>query len=86
MQRSEGYCSFVCVCVPVKSHLTSRMSNQALKEHAYLVAYERQKICEDLPETTALKSYVAKYERELRAPHNTATMQGVANFCACALA
>ena len=30
----------VCVCVSVKSHLTSRMSNRAIKEHAYLVAYE----------------------------------------------
>ena len=62
------------------------MSNQALKEHAYLVAYECQQICEDLPETTVFKSYAAKYERELRAPRNTATMQGVANFCSCALA
>ena len=32
----------VCVCawcVCLKSHLTSRMSNRAIKEHAYLVAY-----------------------------------------------
>ena len=64
--RSEGYCSWVCVsvCVSVKSHLTSEMSNQAIKEHAYLVAYERQKICGDLPETTAFKSYAAKHERK----------------------
>ena len=46
----------------VKSHLTSRMSNRAIKEHADLVAYERQKICGDLPETTAFKSYAAKHE------------------------
>ena len=45
----------LCVCVSVKSHLTSRMSNRAINEHAYLVAYERQKICGDLPETTAFK-------------------------------
>ena len=48
----------------VKSHLTSEMSNRAIKEHAYLVAYERQKICGDLPETTAFKSYAAKHERK----------------------
>ena len=40
------------------------MSNRAIKEHAYLVAYERQKICGDLPETTAFKSYAAKHERK----------------------
>ena len=64
--RSERYCSWVCVsvCVSVKSHLTSEMSNRAIKEHTYLVAYERQKICGDFPETTAFKSYAAKYERK----------------------
>ena len=40
------------------------MSNQAINEHAYLVAYERQKICGDLPETTAFKSYAEKHERK----------------------
>ena len=45
------------VCLSVKSHLTSRMSNRAINECAYLVAYERQKICGDFPETTAFKSY-----------------------------
>ena len=50
-----GLCVCLCVCVSVKSHLTSRMSNRAINEHAYLVAYERQKICGDLPETTAFK-------------------------------
>ena len=54
---------FVCVSV-VKSHLTSRTSNRAINEHAYLVAYERQKICGDFPETTAFKSYAAKHERK----------------------
>ena len=64
--RSEGYSTWVCVsvCLSVKSHLTSRMSNRAMNEHAYLVAYERQKICGDLPETTAFKSYAAKHERK----------------------
>ena len=28
----------LCVCLSVKSHLTLRMSNQAINEHAYLVA------------------------------------------------
>ena len=51
---------FVCVCVSVKSHLTSRMSNQAI--NAYSVACERQKICGDFPEKTASKSYAAKHE------------------------
>ena len=59
-------CVCVClsVCVSVKSHLTSEMSNRAIKEHAYLVAYERQKICGDLPETTAFESCAAKHERK----------------------
>ena len=52
------------VCLSVKSHLTSRMTNRAIIEHAYLVAYERQNICGDLPETTAFKSYAAKHERK----------------------
>ena len=48
----------------VKSYLTSEMSNRAIKQQAYLVAYERQNICGDLPETTAFKSYAAKHERK----------------------
>ena len=40
------------------------MSNRAISEHAYLVAYELKKICGDLPETTAFKSYAAKHERK----------------------
>ena len=52
----------LCVCLSVKSHLTSRMSNRAINERAYSVACERQKICGDLPETTAFKSYAAKHE------------------------
>ena len=48
----------------VKSHLTSRMSNRAINDNAYLVAYERQKICGDLLETTAFKRYAAKHDRK----------------------
>ena len=50
------------MCLSVKSHHTSRMSNRAIKEHVYLVAYERQKLCGDFPETTAFKSYAAKHK------------------------
>ena len=53
-------CLFVCLAV--RSHLTSRMSNRAINEHAYLVAYECQKICENFPETIAFKSYATKHE------------------------
>ena len=59
-----GLCVCVCVCVSVKSHLTSGMSNRAINVHSYLMAYERLKICGDLPETTAFKSYAAKHERK----------------------
>ena len=61
--KALGLC-VLCGCVSVKSHLISRMSNQAINEHAYLMRYERQKICGDLPETTAFKSYAAKHERK----------------------
>ena len=46
-----------------KSHLTSRMSNRAINERAYSVAYEC-KNCGDLPETTSFKSYAAKHEQK----------------------
>ena len=49
------------VCVSVKSHLTSQMSNRT--ELAYLVAYERQRFCGDLSEMTGFNSYAAKPER-----------------------
>ena len=36
--RSEGYSTWVCVsvCLSAKTYLTSRISNQAINEHAYL--------------------------------------------------
>ena len=40
------------------------MSNRAINKRAYPVACERQKICRDLPEKTAFKSYAAKHERK----------------------
>ena len=52
------------VILSVKRDLTSRMSNRAISERAYSVAYERQKICGDFPETTAFKSYAEKHERK----------------------
>ena len=55
---------FTFVILSVKRHLTSRMSIRAISECAYSVAYERQNICGDLPETTAFKSYAAKHERK----------------------
>ena len=40
------------------------MSNRAINERAYSAACERQKICGDLPETTAFKRYTAKHEQK----------------------
>ena len=45
----------------IESHLTSRKS---IKECAYLVGCERQKICRYLPETTVCKSYAAKHSEK----------------------
>ena len=75
--RSEGYSTWVClsVCVSVKSHLTPRMSNRAINKHAYLLAYECQKICGDLPKTTAFKSYAAKHERKCQYANLQAYLQ-----------
>ena len=39
------------------------MSNRAINERAYSVAYECQN-CGDFPETTSFKSYAAKHERK----------------------
>ena len=78
MQYAPRVCTFInprCACaarvtvvgfviLSVKRDLTSRMSNRAISERAYSVAYERQKICGDFPETTAFKSYAEKHERK----------------------
>ena len=57
--RSEGYCSWVClsVCLSVKSHLTYGASVRLENAVTYSASKEGQKICGDLPETTAFKSY-----------------------------
>ena len=63
--RSEGYsswvCLSVCVCVSVKSHLTYGASVRPENAVTYSAGNEGQKICGDLPETTAFKSYAAKH-------------------------
>ena len=64
--RSEGYSSWVCLCVclSVKSHLTYGASVRPENAVTYSAGNEGQKICGDLPETTAFKSYAAKHERK----------------------
>ena len=65
--RSEGYSSrsvCVCVCLSVKSHLTYGASVRPENAVTYSAGNEGQKICGDFPETTAFKSYAAKYERK----------------------
>ena len=64
--RSEGYSSWAClsVCVSVKSHPTYGASVRPENAVTFSAVNEGQKICGDLPETTALKSYAAKHERK----------------------
>ena len=52
------------VCVSVKSHLTYGASVRPENAVTYSAGNESQKICGDLPETTAFKSYAAKHERK----------------------
>ena len=66
--RSEGYSQYlglscVFVCLSIKSHLTYGAS---VPENAvtYSAGNKGKKICGDLPETTAFKSYAAKHERK----------------------
>ena len=54
----------VSVCVSVKSHLTYGASVRPENAATYSVGNEGQKICGDLPETTAFKSYAVKHERK----------------------
>ena len=65
---SGGYCSRVCVSL-TKSHLTSRMSNCAINERIYSVAYECQK---DFSEMTVFKSYGMILAYRLCSTHNAA--------------
>ena len=62
--RSEGYSTWVClcVCVSVKSHLTYRASVRPENAVTYSAGDEGRKFCGDLPETTAFKSCAAKHE------------------------
>ena len=65
--RSEGYYSrsvCVSVCLSVKSRLTYGASVRPENAVTYSAGNEGQKICGDLPETTAYKSYAAKHERK----------------------
>ena len=57
-----GLC--VCVCLSVKSHFTYGASVCPENAVTYSAGKEGQKICGDLPETTAFKSYAAKHERK----------------------
>ena len=50
------------VCLSVKSHLTYGASVRPENAVTYSAGNEGQKICGDLPETTAFKSYAVKHE------------------------
>ena len=52
------------VCVSVKSHLTYGAPVRPENAVTYSAGNEGQKICGDLPETTAFKSYAAKHKRK----------------------
>ena len=52
------------VCLSVKSHLTYGASVRPENAVTYSAGNEGQKICGDLPETSAFKSYAAKHERK----------------------
>ena len=64
--RSEGYSSWVCLCVclSVESHLTYGASVRPENAVTYSAGNEGQNICGDFPETTVFKSYAAKHERK----------------------
>ena len=54
----------LCVCLSVKSHLTYGASVRPENAVTYSAGNEGQKICGDLPETSAFKSYAAKHEQK----------------------
>ena len=70
--HAPGVCTLVlfivhetmCVCLSVKSHLTYEASVRPENAVTYSAGNEGQKICGDLLETTAFKSYSAKHERK----------------------
>ena len=51
-------------CLSVKSHFTYGASVRPENAVTYSAGKEGQKICGDLPETTAFKSYATKHERK----------------------
>ena len=53
--RSEGYCSWVCVSVSVKSHLTYGASVRPENAVTYSAGNEGQKICGVFSETAPLQ-------------------------------
>ena len=57
-------CVCLSVCLSVKSHLTYGASVRPENAVTYSAGNEGQKICGDLPETTAFKSNAAKQERK----------------------
>ena len=67
--RSEGYSTWVCVCVclSVKSHLTYGASVRPENAVTYSAGNKSEKICGDLPEMTAFKSYAANQYSNLPA-------------------
>ena len=52
------------MCLSAKSHLTYGASVRPENAVTYSAGNEGQKICGDLLETTAFKSYAAKHERK----------------------
>ena len=59
-----GLCVCLSVCVSVESYLTQGASVCPENAVTYSAGNKGQKICGDLPETTAFKSNTAKHERK----------------------
>ena len=65
----------LCVCLSVKSHLTYGASVRPENAVTYSAGNEGQKICGDLPETTAFKSCAAKHERKSQYANKSTKVQ-----------